>query len=84
MNKILFSLLLIPCFGFQMEAQNPGAGVIRGKIVDTSSRQSLGSATISLLNAKDSSILAEAEAEKNGQFEIKGIPEGQYRFVFGN
>jgi iron complex outermembrane recepter protein len=73
MKKLLFPVLaLISLTGF---AQNP-VGNVNGKIVD-GNQKILASATISLLKAKDSSIMKFSVANKEGLFSFDA-PYGKY------
>ena len=56
-------------------------GSIKGKLVDTAAKQPLNSATISLVNAKDSSLVTFTLTNKQGIFEIKGLSPGDYQLV---
>ncbi|HTL09828.1 MAG TPA: TonB-dependent receptor, partial [Chitinophagaceae bacterium] len=72
--SILFSLL-------PLLAQKTVSGSVRGKIVDTSGKQSMEEATISVMDLKDSGNIAFSTANEKGLFEIKGIEEGRYRLL---
>ncbi len=76
-------LLIFTCFGlsYYSFAQTPIKGSIKGKLVDTSSNQSLSNASVSVISLNDSTTITGVAAEKGGLFEIKGIPEGRYRLV---
>jgi hypothetical protein len=76
-------LLLITCLGltYCSHAQTIIKGTVRGKLIDTSSNQSLSSASVSVISLNDSTTVAGTAAEKGGLFEIKGIPEGRYKLV---
>src|SRR5690349_15935345 len=53
------------------------AGKISGQVVD-GSQKTVEAATISLLNAKDSSIVKYSVANKAGQYSFENIPAGEY------
>ncbi len=59
-------------------------GSIKGKLVDTASKQAIADATISLLNPKDSSLVTFTISTKQGVFEIKGLMPGNYQLVFSH
>jgi uncharacterized membrane protein YgcG len=80
MKKII-SLLFLPAFALNMYAQTGATGIIRGKIADTASGQSLANATISIIDINDSSAIKNTEAVKGGVFEINGIEKGRYRLL---
>ncbi|MEO6915804.1 MAG: TonB-dependent receptor [Chitinophagaceae bacterium] len=54
---------------------------IKGKIVDTISKEVLPEATISLLNVQDSSVVAFALANAKGEFQLKDIDTGTFRVM---
>lgn len=56
-------------------------GIIKGKLVDTSGRQPIADATISVLQARDSSLVTFTLSNKQGTFEIKGLAVGDYRLI---
>ena len=78
----LFTLLLIAltAFSFKTMAQTKN-GKITGTVID-GSQKIIESATITLLNAKDSSIAKISMADKTGKFEFENIPAGKYWFQF--
>jgi len=51
---------------------------IRGKVFDTASRKGLSYATVSIVKAKDSTLVSFSKADSTGVFSLKGIPYGQY------
>ncbi len=59
-------------------------GVIRGKLMDTAAKQPIADATVSALNAKDSSLATFTLSNKQGIFEIKGLAEGNYKLVISH
>ncbi|MET0465032.1 MAG: TonB-dependent receptor [Chitinophagaceae bacterium] len=52
-------------------------GRISGAVIDGSTK-TIESATITLLKAKDSSVVKMAVADKTGKYEFENIPEGRY------
>lgn len=72
-----FTLIL---FSLAASAQKPD-GSIKGKLTDSTSRQAIADATVSLLHAKDSSLVTFTLTNKQGSFEIKGLATGAYRLV---
>ncbi len=59
-------------------------GSIKGKLVDTAAKLPVADATISVLNAKDSSLATFTLSNKSGVFEVKGLAEGDYRLIFSS
>ncbi|HJS53573.1 MAG TPA: TonB-dependent receptor, partial [Chitinophagaceae bacterium] len=67
-------LLFIGAFPFALFAQT---GVVKGKLID-STGQSLNSATISVSQKKDSSLVNYTLSDSKGTFEIKNLAIGDY------
>ena len=59
-------------------------GSIKGKLTDTAAKLPIPDATISVLNAKDSSLVTFTLSTKLGVFEVKGLGEGDYRLVISS
>jgi hypothetical protein len=59
-------------------------GSIKGVAFDTLSRQVVASATISVLEKKDSSLVTFTMTDNTGKFELKGIPNGEYRLLISH
>ena len=75
MKKLLASkILLILCLS--STAQN--TATIKGKLVDSTTKQSMLNASVTLLQAKDSSLEMYSLARAGGDFDIKNIPFGNY------
>lgn len=77
MRKIL-TLLTIALLtsAFSSKAQTK-TGKITGTVIDGNTK-TIESATITLLNAVDSSVVKLSIADKNGNYQFEGIPEGRY------
>src|ERR1051326_679794 len=80
MKKPLPILIALLCVNGLVLAQAP-TGSVKGKLVDTSARQMLADATISVLSRTDSSLVSYALSNKQGQFEIKELDSGSYRIL---
>ncbi|HUR64713.1 MAG TPA: outer membrane beta-barrel family protein [Chitinophagaceae bacterium] len=79
--KQIFSLAaLILVFAFSSTAQKAD-GSIKGKLMDTTAKQPVADATVSVLNAKDSSLATFTLSNKQGAFEVKGLAPGDYRLI---
>jgi outer membrane receptor protein involved in Fe transport len=72
--------LLVSCAAMAQKAD----GSVKGKLVDTASKQSITEATISVINAKDSSLITFTLSTKQGVFELKGLEPGDYQLVFSH
>ncbi len=77
--RLIFSLFAL-VFSLSVTAQRTD-GSIRGRILDSVSNQPVAGATVSLLQAVDSSLVTFTVSNKNGQFEFKGIAAGNYKVV---
>lgn len=56
-------------------------GTINGLLIDTSARQPVSNATVTVMDAKDSSLIAFSRTEQNGKFTIKGLANGKFRLL---
>lgn len=56
-------------------------GTIKGVAFDTISKQPVAAATITVLEKKDSSLVTFTVTDNAGRFELKGIPNGEYRLL---
>jgi hypothetical protein len=72
---ILLSLFFL-LFTLRLSAQNNYS--VKGAVVDTSSNAKLLNATISVLNAKDSILVAFTRATRDGSFEIDKLHKGKF------
>ncbi len=80
MKKIfILSVLLLSLFTL-VHAQKSN-GSIKGKLIDTSAKQPVSEATVSVINTKDSSLATFTLSNKQGVFEIKDLEEGTYQLV---
>src|SRR5688572_8263986 len=80
-NFTLFLLFLV--FTGVVQAQKTD-GSVRGKLLDTLSRLNISDATISVVNAVDSSFITFTLSNKQGDFEIKGLADGTYKLVISH
>lgn len=76
----IFLVLAALCFSLSLSAQKPD-GIIRGKLTDSTNKQPIPDATVSLLLAKDSSLVTFTLSNKSGVFEIKGLEPADYRLL---
>lgn len=75
MNKF-FSLLAATAIGMSSYAQT--GGKISGSIKDGGNQKIIDAATISLLKAKDSSLVKAAVTDKDGNFIFENVKDGKY------
>jgi len=78
MRKIQL-LLVSLIFATTVFAQKNGS--VKGVAFDTISRQPVGAATITILEKIDSSLVTFTMTDNSGSFELKGIPNGDYRLL---
>ena len=76
MNRIL-SLLTFFFLTLCSQAQTNSASV-SGTVLDTASRHGLSYATVSIVNAKDSTLVSFARADSTGKFKLSSLPKGNY------
>ncbi len=74
-----YLVLLLVCFTTVLSAQKNG--VVKGLAFDTISKQPVAAATITVLERKDSSLVTFSMTGNDGRFELKGIPNGEYRLM---
>lgn len=80
MRKILQSLLVLSLFFAAYapsQAQND-KGKITGKVTDKDNNAPIQSASVKLLNAKDSTLVTGTETDANGDFTLDKVPFGKY------
>jgi len=68
-------MLLIVFISFSAAAQT---STVKGKVFDTTSQKGLAYATISLVKAKDSTLVSFSKADSSGNFLLRSIPFGEY------
>ena len=76
MKKLLSFLVLFISFFFAQAQKNNG--IVRGSLKDSASSQGLHDATVSIINAKDSSLISFTLSSNSGYFEIKNVAAGNY------
>src|SRR5579872_3059627 len=77
LGKISLILFILANLSFSAFSQTK-TGKIEGTIGDEA-RKPLQSATISLLQVGDSSLVSQTISDKSGHFQFNDIPVGQYR-----
>jgi hypothetical protein len=79
MRKHYLLLLVACCFTLATYAQK--TGTVKGTVSDTISGQPVASATITLFNKADSSLVSFTMTDNKGNFQLTGIPNGSYRLL---
>lgn len=67
------------CLPFLTEAQKTSSSV-KGVVYDTAAKRGLAYATVSIVNAKDSTLVSFARADSTGKFSLQNIAKGKYLF----
>ena len=72
--------LLLWCFLLSLFIYSSAQGqqFIKGRVIDTASTSLLSGTSVSVLRAKDSTLVKFTRALDNGTFEINNIPKGKY------
>jgi hypothetical protein len=79
MRKNYFLLVGLFISSMCVFAQKNGA--VKGIAFDTLSKQPVAAATITVMLKKDSSLVTFTITDNRGYFELKGIPNGEYRLL---
>ena len=78
LNKTIFMRRIIPLLsGFVLLAFSSIAQNVKGTVKDADGK-TIANASVSLLNAKDSSVIKLAVTDAAGQYEFKNIKNGRY------
>lgn len=76
MNRII-TLLCFFFLSFISQAQTP-VTTVKGVVYDTAYKRGLAYATVSVVNAKDSTLVTFTRADSTGKFRINGLEKGKY------
>jgi iron complex outermembrane recepter protein len=76
--KKLFNLLVAGTIMLSSQAQTNSAGKVYGSIKDGGIQKTIDAASVSLLKAKDSSLVKVAVTDKDGNFSIENVKDGLY------
>ncbi len=71
-------VLLLAISGSSIIAQTKNTATVTGALVDSISNQNLKSATVSILNPADSSLLVYALSKEDGSFVVNNVPFGSH------
>lgn len=77
--KLFLSILFLAVTAASAYAQNTGS--IHGNLFDTTTRQPVAEATITVLHAHDSSLVTFGRSNSAGRFNIQYLPNGRYRLL---
>ena len=73
----IITLLSIICLPFLVQAQKTPASV-KGMVYDTATKRGLAYATVSIVNAKDSTLVSFTRADSTGKFKLTSLDKGKY------
>ncbi len=82
--RISLLFLLFATFCLQPVFAQRADGNIKGKLVDSTAKQPVADATISVISARDSSLASFTLSAKLGTFEIKNLLPGDYKLVISS
>src|SRR3982751_4088541 len=77
--KLLYILISLSLVYFPATAQEKGN--IRGSLVDTALKQPVTDATITVMNASDSSLVTFSRSNSKGDFNVAYLDKGKYRLL---
>ncbi len=75
MLKFSLLFILLTCLQLTVHAQQSS---VKGTVLDTSNKENLHNAVVSVIRQKDSILVKYARTDTKGNFEIKNIPAGKY------
>src|SRR3984893_17701360 len=79
MKKLSTLISIVSLFSLPLFAQEKGN--IKGRLMDTASRQAVTDATVTVLQAKDSSLVTFSRSNKNGEFNVAYLEKGSFRLL---
>lgn len=79
MKNIYLFILSFCVLSATAVAQNTGN--VKGTLMDTATRQPLANATITVMQAKDSSLVTFSRTNNQGAFDVRYLPRGNYRLL---
>ena len=82
--RISLLFLLFAAFSLQPVFAQRADGSIKGKLIDSTAKQPVADATVSVISARDSSLASFSLSSKLGTFEIKNLLPGDYKLVISS
>ncbi len=80
MKKFLLSTTICLFFFSALTAQT-GIGVVKGSLADSIYKEIMSEATITVLSAKDSTVVSYVLSDAKGEFQIRDLDSGSYRLT---
>ncbi len=80
-GRFLLLLVFLPGFYISGYGQQHHAGLVKGHISDSSSRQLLSDASVTVTKASDSSTIGFSVTDRSGNFQIPDLDNGSYRII---
>lgn len=71
-------IILLACLCTAAFAQTSKTGTVKGRLIDSTSKEALKGATVSLLHRGDSSLVAYVLSQDNGSFTFDKVDTGKY------
>jgi outer membrane receptor protein involved in Fe transport len=78
MRNLLIFIFLFSALGLSAQYDAPASGSISGKVLDAGNGTPLDFATVSVLDASDSTLVTGGTTEQSGTFLIEKVPFGKY------
>lgn len=79
--KKIFALSVLVLSLVTVSNAQKADGSIKGKLLDSASKQPVSEATVSVMNLKDSSLATFTLSNKLGVFEVKGLADADYKLI---
>jgi len=76
--KSFYTLLIVLLISTVSAQAQRNSGTVKAKITDSTGKTPLKGATISLMDAKDSTLLSFALSKEDGSFEMTGVSYGDH------
>ncbi|MFY7899448.1 MAG: carboxypeptidase regulatory-like domain-containing protein [Chitinophagaceae bacterium] len=77
MKNVYYLLCCLMASVFTVQAQTP-SGKIEGTVYDSAAKKGLSYATVSIVSAKDSTLVTFTRADSSGHFSLQSLKQGKY------
>jgi len=82
MKRSSLLLIVLSLFNLSLFAQKNGT--VKGVAFDTLAQKTVGAVTVTVLDKKDSSLVSFTMTDNAGNFELRGLPNGEYRVMLSH